>query len=87
MSDANEDPFFLKDEVEYNGDHGLTILWGSAFKYPSLAFISTYQKKVFTRNVEGNPKKFEATVNNFEDAETSPEDADISPSSKKDIMD
>jgi hypothetical protein len=83
--DANEDPFFLKEEVEYDSDDGLTSLWGSAFKYPTLAFISTYRKKVFTRNEKGNPEKFEEPVNNFEDADTSPEDADTSPSSKKDI--
>jgi hypothetical protein len=60
-------------------------LCGSAFKYPTLAFISTYQKKVFTRNEKGIPKKFEEPVHNFEDAETSVEDADTSPSCKKDI--
>ena len=64
--DANEDAFFLKEEVEYDGDDGVTSLWGSAFKYPTLAFISTYQKMVFTRNEKGNPKKFEEPVHNFE---------------------
>jgi hypothetical protein len=56
--DANEDPFFLKKEVEYHGDDGLSSSWGSAFKYPSLAFVSTYQKKVITSNERGNTKKF-----------------------------
>jgi hypothetical protein len=47
--DANEDPLFPKEEVEYDGDDGLFSLWGSTFKYPSLAFISTYRKNVFLR--------------------------------------
>ncbi len=28
--DANEDPFFVKEEVEFYGDNGLSSVWGSA---------------------------------------------------------
>jgi hypothetical protein len=56
--DANEDSFYLKEEVEYEGDDGLSYLWGSVFKYPSPAFVSTYQKKFLTSNEGGHTKKF-----------------------------
>ncbi len=69
--DANEDAFFFKEEVEYDGDDGLTSLWGSAFKYPSLAFVSTYQKKVLTSNEGGNTKTLqEPDTKKFEEADT-----------------
>ncbi len=77
MLDANEDPFFLKEKVEFCGNDGLSSLWGSAFKYPSLAFVSTYRKKVLTRNEGGNTKKFQEPVQlllydtkKFEEADT-----------------
>jgi hypothetical protein len=60
--DANEDPFLLKEEVQYDSDDGLTSFGGSVFKYPSRAFISTYQKRVMTSNEKGNTKKFQEPV-------------------------
>jgi hypothetical protein len=69
--DANEDSFYLKEEVEYDGDDGLSYLWGSVFRYPSLAFVSTYQKKLVTSNEGGHTKTlFQQDKNKFEVAET-----------------
>ena len=81
--DANEDPFFLNEKVEFCSDDGLSSLWGSAFKYPSLAFVSTYQKKVLTRNEGGNTKKFQELVQlHLYDTKKS-EEADTTASSKQ----
>ena len=77
MLDANKDPFFRKEKVEFCGDDELSSLWGSAFKYPFLAFVSTYRKKVLPRNEGGNTKKFQELVQlhlydtkKFEEADT-----------------
>jgi len=84
MLDANKDPFFLKEKVEFCGDDGQSSLWGSAFKYPSLAFVSTYRKKVLTRNEGGNTKKFQEPVQLHLDTKKF-EEADITASSKQDV--
>ena len=83
--DANKDPFFLKEEVEYHGDDGLSSLWGSAFKYPFLAFVSTYRKKVLPRNEGGNTKKFQEPVQLHLNDTKKFEEADTSASSKQDM--
>ena len=79
------DPFFLMEEVEFYSDDGLSTLWGSAFRYPSLAFVSTYRKKVLTSNEGGNTKKFQEPVQLHLNNTKKFEEADTSASSKQDM--
>jgi hypothetical protein len=83
--DANKEPFVIKEEIEYDGDDGLSSLWGSAIKYPSLAFVSTYQKKVITDNERGNTKMFQEPVQLHLNDTKKFEEADTSASSKQDM--
>ena len=46
--DANKDLKLVKEEIEYTGDKRLRFLWGLVYKFPSLAFVSTFQKKPLT---------------------------------------
>ena len=54
--DANEDLKLLEQELEYTRKEGLRYLWGLVYKHPSMAFISTFQKKLLTSG-EGNENK------------------------------
>ncbi len=54
--DANKDLKLLKEELEYTGEEGLRYLWGLVYKHPSMAFVSTFRKKLVT-SVEGNETK------------------------------
>ena len=54
--DANKDLKLEKEELKYTSDKGLWYLWGLVYKFPSLAFISTFQKKLLT-SYEGEETK------------------------------
>jgi hypothetical protein len=54
--DANEDLKLLEEELEYTTEEGLRYLWGLKYKHPSMAFVSTFQKKLLTSG-EGNEKR------------------------------
>jgi hypothetical protein len=51
--DDNEDLNLVKEDLENTSEDGLRYFWGLAYKFSSLAFVSTFQKKLLTSN-EGN---------------------------------